>query len=143
EGIEHLHSVLADGGGAIILGAHYGNWELAAARLCAEGFRGNVVGRLPNNDHVTRFIMPIREQKGYTVLPRSSTLSPYMDCLRRNELVCMLIDANNQAGDLFVPFFGRPASVPRGAAVLALRSGRPVVPVFSSRQPDETHRLVV
>jgi Kdo2-lipid IVA lauroyltransferase/acyltransferase len=47
------------------------------------------------------------------------------------------------SGDLFVPFFGRPAAVPRGIAVLALRSGRPVVPLFASRQPDETHRLEI
>src|SRR5438093_6457828 len=70
-------------------------------------------------------------------------MTPYLECLRRNELVCMLTDANNSSGDLFVPFFGRPAVVPRGAAVLALRSGRPVVPVFCARQADETHHLEV
>jgi KDO2-lipid IV(A) lauroyltransferase len=143
EGVEHLRAALADGGGAIITSAHYGNWELAAARLACEGARLNVIGRLPSNPHVTRFITRIREPKGYRVLTRHRTMAPYMECLRRNELVCMLTDANNLSGDLFVPFFGRPAAVPRGAAVLALRSGRPVLPLFCHREPDQSHRLVI
>jgi KDO2-lipid IV(A) lauroyltransferase len=143
DGMEHVRAALADGGGAILLTAHYGNWEFAAARLAGEGVRVNIIGRLPSNRHVSRFITRIREQKGYTILPRHRTLTPYIERLRQNELVTLLTDANNYSGDLFVPFFGRPAVVPRGAAVLALRSGRPVLPVFIARQPDETHHMVI
>jgi KDO2-lipid IV(A) lauroyltransferase len=143
EGLEHLRAALADGGGAIVISAHYGNWELSAARIGCEGIPVNVIGRLPTNAQVTRFITRIRQQKGYTVLPRHRTMAPYIECLRRNEIVCMLTDANNMSSDLFVPFFGRPAAVPRGAAVLALRSGRPVLPIFAARQPDERHHLVI
>jgi KDO2-lipid IV(A) lauroyltransferase len=143
EGLQHLHAALTDGGGAIITSAHYGNWELAAARIGCEGIDVNIIGRLPSNAPIARFITRIREQKRYRVLTRYRTMTPYMECLRRNELVCMLTDANNLASDLFVPFFGRPAAVPRGAAVLALRSGRPVLPIFCTRQPDESHHLFI
>jgi Kdo2-lipid IVA lauroyltransferase/acyltransferase len=143
EGMEHLRAALASGEGAIITSAHYGNWELSAARVGCEIARVNVIGRLPNNAHVTCFITRIREPKGYTVIERERTMTPYLERLRRNELVCTLTDANNMTSDLFVPFFGRPAAVPRGAAVLALRSGRPVFPAFCHRQPDESHHLVI
>lgn len=143
EGMEHLRAALTTGEGAILTSAHYGNWELAAARVGCEIARVNVIGRLPNNPHVTRFITRIREPKGYTVIERERTMTPYLERLRRNELVCTLTDANNMSSDLFVPFFGRPAAVPRGAAVLALRSGRPVFPAFCHREPDESHRLVI
>ena len=36
----------------------------------------------------------------------------------------------------FVPFFGRPAKTPRGAAVFALRFDAPVVFVVALRQPN-------
>jgi KDO2-lipid IV(A) lauroyltransferase len=42
----------------------------------------------------------------------------------------------------FVPFFGRPAKTPRGAAVFALRGDYPVVMIHAVRQPDERYEFV-
>jgi Kdo2-lipid IVA lauroyltransferase/acyltransferase len=43
----------------------------------------------------------------------------------------------------FVPFFGRPAKTPRGAAVFALRFDVPVVFVVALRNPNGRYRIVV
>jgi KDO2-lipid IV(A) lauroyltransferase len=40
-----------------------------------------------------------------------------------------------------VPFFGRPARTPPGAALLALRTGAPVVTAFIERRPEGGHRV--
>jgi KDO2-lipid IV(A) lauroyltransferase len=44
---------------------------------------------------------------------------------------------------VFVPFFGVPASTSKGLALLALRTGAPVVPVFLRREPDGRHCMDV
>ena len=41
-----------------------------------------------------------------------------------------------------VDFFGVPASTTPGLAVLARKSGSPVLPLFMIRNPDGTHRLI-
>jgi KDO2-lipid IV(A) lauroyltransferase len=43
----------------------------------------------------------------------------------------------------FVPFFGRPAKTPRGAAVFALRFEVPVIFVVALRKPNGRFRVVV
>src|SRR6266540_7475547 len=45
EGIEHLWTALDQGRGALVPTAHYGNWELFAARVVAEGIPLSVVAR--------------------------------------------------------------------------------------------------
>jgi KDO2-lipid IV(A) lauroyltransferase len=43
----------------------------------------------------------------------------------------------------YVPFFGRPAKTPRGAAVFALRFEVPVLFIVALRQPSGRYRLIV
>ena len=60
-------------------------------------------------------------------------------CLKRNELVVLLADLDfSHQGGRRVPFFGKPARLPRGPAVLAKRSGAPILPAFVLRQTDDT-----
>ena len=59
-------------------------------------------------------------------------------CLKRNEIVVLLADMDYSGGGRPVPFFGRPARLPRGPAVLAKRSGAPILPAFVLRQADDT-----
>ena len=57
------------------------------------------------------------------------------EALARNRIVAILIDQDSRGAGVFVPFFGRPAHTPPGAAVLALRTRAPVVTVFIERRP--------
>ncbi len=59
-------------------------------------------------------------------------------------MVGILLDQNaTRAEGVFVPFFGSPASTSKGLALLALRTGAPVVPVFLRREPDGRHCMDV
>jgi KDO2-lipid IV(A) lauroyltransferase len=52
-------------------------------------------------------------------------------------MVGILLDQNaTRAEGVFVPFFGVPACTSKGLAVLALRTGAPVLPVVLRRDPD-------
>jgi KDO2-lipid IV(A) lauroyltransferase len=55
-------------------------------------------------------------------------------------MVGILLDQNaTRAEGVFVPFFGAPASTSKGLALLALRTGAPVVPIFLRREPGGRH----
>jgi KDO2-lipid IV(A) lauroyltransferase len=63
-------------------------------------------------------------------------------CFKQGKLLGMLIDQDTAVQSVFVPFFGRPASTPRGAADLALRFRAPVVAGWCRRRgprPGDGH----
>lgn len=137
-GEEHLQWCLQQGKGTLVITAHYGNWEIAARYLTqCKGYVLNVVARDADDTATTVLVNRIREQGGYRVIPRGQAARAVLQALKRNELVALLPDQN--AGDLFVPFFGRLAGTVAGPALLALRSGAPLLPVFCTRQPDNTY----
>jgi len=138
KGEEHLQWCVQQGKGTLIITAHYGNWEIAARYLTqCKGYVLNVVARDADDSATTLLVNRIREQGGYRVFPRGQAVRAVLQALKRNELVAMLPDQN--AGDVFVPFFGRLAGTVAVPALLALRSGAPILPVFCTRQPDNTY----
>jgi KDO2-lipid IV(A) lauroyltransferase len=86
---------------------------------------------------ITRF----RGGAGMSILLRDDPkfLTKVRDALAQNHVVALLIDQDSRGGGVFVPFFGRPAHTPPGAAILALRTKAPVVSVFIRRRPDGGH----
>lgn len=141
-GVEHLHRCLQEGKGVLLITAHYGNWELAARYVTqCLGYKLNVVARDADDPITTLWINRLREGGGYQVIPRGRAARAVLQALKRNELVALLPDQN--AGDVFVPFFGRLAGTVAGPALLALRSGAPLLAAFCTRQPDDTFVLEI
>lgn len=137
-GEEHLQWCVQQGKGTLIVTAHYGNWEIAARFLTqCRGYTLNVVARDADDSVTTVLVNRIREQGGYRVFPKGQAVRATLQALKRNELVALLPDQN--AGDVFVPFFGYLAGTVAGPALLALRTGAPILPVFCTRQPDDTY----
>jgi KDO2-lipid IV(A) lauroyltransferase len=140
DGEENLRAALAKGRGVIILTAHFGNWEYSGAAIISRGYAMNVIARQQRDNHTTRLINGIRETVGMKVLEaRNADSSRILQCLRRNEIVAILVDQHAGKNGLFVDFFGRPASTHRGAALFALRAHSPVIPMVQYRENDDTH----
>jgi Kdo2-lipid IVA lauroyltransferase/acyltransferase len=141
EGVEALDAALAQGRGAIAVTGHVGNWELLAAWAAAIGYPITVVVRRVNDLRFHSLIVRFRASAGVEILVRDSPafVAGVSDALRRGRVVAMLIDQDTRGAGVFVPFFGRPAHTPPGAAVLALRARVPVVTVFIERRPEGGH----
>lgn len=127
--------------GIIGLTAHVGNWELGAGVLEMNGCRVNAVVQQQPSEKLNALFQSRRTQRGVHVLPMRGAAISVSDCLKRNELVALLADLDFSERDHRVPFFGKPARLPRGPAVLAARSGAPILPAFVLRQPDDTFRF--
>jgi KDO2-lipid IV(A) lauroyltransferase len=138
-GLERLDAALAAGRGVILVSAHYGNWELAAARLVCAGYVVNVVARDADDTATNALLHRIRQTAGYQVIPRQHAARGVLACLRRNEVVVILMDQNTTQGEVYVDFFGRPAATTPAPAILARRTGARLVPGFIRRLADGTH----
>src|SRR6266704_576655 len=145
EGVEALDTALARGRGAIAVTGHVGNWELLAAWAAAIGYPITVVVRRVNDLRFHSLIVRFRAAAGVEVLVRDDPrfVAAVGDALRRNRVVAMLIDQDTRGAGVFVPFFGRPAHTPLGAALLALRARVPVVTAFIERRPEGGHLVRV
>ena len=142
EGKEHMMRALEAGKGAILLTAHYGNWELVGAKMVLAGYPLNVIARDQADPMVTHLMMSLRRGRGMKVIPRDHGLRQGIRRLRQNEIVAFLLDQNAGQNGVFVEFFGKLASTHGGAAGLALMTGAAVVPSFAIRHPDDTHTCV-
>jgi KDO2-lipid IV(A) lauroyltransferase len=142
-GISYLDAALARGRGVICVTAHYGNWELMAARVVRAGYPLTVIVRDSRDPGIRALIRRIRDHGGYRAISREGpqALRPALECLRRNELLGILLDRNKGSGGVYVDFFGHPAATATGPAVLARRTGASIIPVFDHRLPDNTHRV--
>lgn len=131
KGEKNLTDAIKQGKGVIFLSAHFGNWELIGARLASDGFQ--VVSPARPQDEFEKYIKRIRDEKGFKTLPVDEGLLPLLSFLKKGYIVCILSDQNILFGGVEVPFLGIPTSTPPGAAILALRSKVPILPVFDVR----------
>jgi hypothetical protein len=63
--------------------------------------------------------------------------------LSENNLIGILIDQDTEVRGMFVDFYGKPAFTPIGAAMLAMDSGAPVLPMFYLKKPDDTYVFII
>ncbi len=135
----HLDEALAKGHGCVILTAHYGNWELMARVAALHGYKVNVIARDSDDPGMTGITTRIRQSGGYRVFDRDQPIIGAFRALKNNECLGILPDQNDCDG-IMVTFFSMPAATAEGPAVLSLKTGAPIVPVFSERLPGHHYR---
>jgi KDO2-lipid IV(A) lauroyltransferase len=136
---------LYPGRGAVVLSAHFGNFELMAAAHALHGHQITLV------HHTQRFLAGdalmtwIRERAGVNVVRKRSAARAVLAGLADGELVGVPFDQNAKRGEaIFVPFFGEPAATSRTLARVVRKSNALVVPVFIVRETDHrSHRIVI
>ncbi len=144
DGNEHLKAALASHGRALLLTAHLGNWELLTLANRLLGYPLTVVVRPLDSAVMNAAAERLRRKTGVEIIAKRDALRPILAALRDGRVVGILLDQNaSRREGVFVPFFGRAASTSRGLAVLAVRTGTPVVPVFIRREGPGRHRVVI
>jgi KDO2-lipid IV(A) lauroyltransferase len=138
-----LDDALRAGRGCLVVTGHCGNWELLASRIASLGVPLTVVARRVNDERFDALIRGYRGGAGMEILLRDDPrfLAAVRDALGRNRVVALLIDQDSAGGGVFVPFFGRLAHTPPGAAILAFRTKAPVLASFIRRRPDGGHLI--
>lgn len=147
-GMSHLNSVLQQDKGALLLGAHTGNWEWglihAANHIAKEsGTRTHVISRVLRPPWLRRWRIGRFSREGIGVIEnKAGSLRHVVRAIRDGGAVIMTIDQHAGAAgasSVPVPFFGELTPTFATLAELALRTGTPVVPLRVYRDYD-THQ---
>ena len=138
--IKRLLSYLDDGKGAILVTAHFGNFELLTRRVAVEGPKLAAVVRNDSNQALAEIINSVR-QYSYETIERGSAARKMLQRLRENYFVAIAPDQKSH--ELLLPFFGQPTGTVAGPARLALKSGARIIPFFCVRQANDRHKIII
>ncbi|MBA4187055.1 MAG: lipid A biosynthesis acyltransferase [Planctomycetaceae bacterium] len=105
---------------AMIVTAHYGNWELAGYLLGAMGYQTYAIARVLDNPYLERFVLRFRQSTGQTIIAKKDDFDRLTNVLQNGGKVATLADQDAGQRGLFVPFFGRPASTHKAVALMAI-----------------------
>lgn len=141
EGWENVEAVRATGRPILVCTGHCGNWEMLAATINCNGLGMNVIARAANEPRLTSPIVRLRKRFGTETINRAQPGASrrLLQTLRGGGALGMLIDQDTRVKGVWVPFFGRDAFTPVGAAEIALRRDVAVIPAFIERKEDGHH----
>ncbi|MFH1541308.1 MAG: lysophospholipid acyltransferase family protein [Elusimicrobiota bacterium] len=135
EGLEFLDELLAQKQGAILVAGHFGSWELMGAATCQKGYPLAFLVGKQHNIYVDNLLNYYRKIKKIGIIQLKMALKGVMKAVKTGRFVAMLSDQDAGKRDgVFVNFFSRPASTPKGPAVFSLRLNVPIVIGFCIRQ---------
>ena len=145
EGEENFRRAHEKGKGVLFLTAHFGNWEwMAAAFPLVFHHPCYVIVRPLDIQFFDGLVERLRTLTGNQTIPKQKSMGRILRLLKEGKVIGVLLDQNVawQEG-VFVNFFGELACTNAGMALLALRSGAPVLPAFNIREKDGRYRVVI
>ncbi|MBW2163847.1 MAG: lysophospholipid acyltransferase family protein [Deltaproteobacteria bacterium] len=133
----HLKKALKKGKGALILTGHLGNWEFLPLVPAFEGIKANAVYRPLDYKPMDNFTQKMRSRTGTGLIHLRGAVEKIVAALNKNEAIGLLMDQNASfTTGVVVDFFGRKTMANKGLALLALKTGAPVVPAFLIREGE-------
>lgn len=123
---------------AIVITAHYGNWEIAGMGYTLLSGRPMVTVMRPfDNPKIGEYVYSQREGYNHRICPRDGALKSLLRALKKGESVCIIADqhAGRHEG-VETLFFGHYARTHASPALLHLKTGVPILVSVSRRVGD-------
>ncbi len=135
-----LDQLIREGRGVLIVGGHFGNWELGGVALrLLHDLPLTVTGKPEASPMVGSIRQRMRESLGIETLEVGQMVETALRIRQRlaaNGLVAMLLDRHLGRDRVEVSFFGRRTAFLRTPAMIAYMSGAPLLPAFMVRGAD-------
>jgi KDO2-lipid IV(A) lauroyltransferase len=138
-----LRELEARGRGAILVTAHYGDWELLCLATAAAGFPLLMVAESMKNPGMEHLFSHHRTCTGNRTVPPRYAMLKLFRALKRGDRVAMMADVNGRRGrgGVWVNFFGLHVFNGTAMAELALRTQSAIV--FAAMIPQAGGRFRV
>ncbi len=137
---ELLTGPMRDGRGVVVTLPHSGNWDHAGAYFCAMGFPLVTVAEKLKPEALFNKFLEYRQNMGMEVLSTDSkSMGTLMQRARDGALIALVADRDLSRSGVDVNFFGYPARMPAGAALLAIRTGIPLITAHVSYRATGIH----
>ena len=128
-----LSDAIAAGNGVIVTLPHCGNYDHAAAYFCAKGAKLVTVAEHLKPEKLFKKFMQYRADFGMEALALDGRVIPtLMQRVRSGCVIALAADRDLSRSGIDVTFFGGPARMPAGPALLAIRTGAPLLSAYIS-----------
>lgn len=119
---------LAKKKGIVFITGHLGAFDLQVTNMALRGLNPNIIGTPIKDERLNKLLWEYRNKYGATAIERGKETFRLIKILKSAGSVALLIDQDTKVKSRFVDFFGKPASTPVGATILAMKTGAIVVP---------------
>ncbi len=133
--------VLNSCNGGIIMTGHLGNWEAFLPALGLNGYPFVVVTQTQKNDGSQKFFNSIRTFPKVSLIPRTGNRKKMLQVLEEKKFLGLASDQNAGKHGIKIPFFGKSASIPKGAALFHFKTGMPIIVGFCILSSDFKYNL--
>lgn len=123
----------------LLIGGHFGNWELAGRLFGLFGFRTHAIARVLDNPYLERLALRFRQATGQTIIAKKDDFARLTGTMAAGGKVGLLADQDAGPRGVFVDFFGRPASTHKAIALMALEHDAVLVVGGMSRVSRADH----
>jgi lauroyl/myristoyl acyltransferase len=131
---------IKSGRGVIVALPHAGNWDHAGAYFCLKGIHLVTVAERLKPERLFVEFLKYRQAMGMEVLALDSrSIVTLAQRLREGHLIALVADRDLSKSGIDVDFFGKPARMPAGPAVLALKTGAALLTAFVSYTSNGIH----
>lgn len=131
-----------EGNGVILLSSHFGNWEYLAISVAVQiNLPFSVIVKPLRNSLVFEWMNKARTKFGNEVVPLGISIRKTYQTLKEKKIVAMVADQRGPREGVKVDFFGRKASVYTGPAVLAIKTGAPMICGIAIRGKDYRYKV--
>jgi KDO2-lipid IV(A) lauroyltransferase len=117
--------------GCIIALPHSGNWDHAAAYFCSTGIPLTTVVEKLKPEAIFKKFLAYRQSIGIEAIShKEKTIPILMDRLNQGKLIALVADRDMSRNGIEVNFLGGIAKMPAGPAILAIKTGSPLVTAY-------------
>ena len=129
-GLPALRATLESGRGVVMAINHIGNWELYAQLIGrVREFPVGAIFQSQRNKYINRLIERSRQRLGLRTFDRRKGYLDAVDLVEKGGILAILVDQHAGDGALWTPLFRKFASTSPLAAIIAERTGAPLVSV--------------
>jgi KDO2-lipid IV(A) lauroyltransferase len=126
-----LRDPIATKEGCIIALPHAGNWDHAAAYFCSTGITLTAVVEKLKPEAIFMKFLAYRQSIGIEAIShKEKTIPILMERLNQGKLIALVADRDMSRNGIEVNFLGGIAKMPAGPAILALKTGAPLVTAY-------------
>jgi KDO2-lipid IV(A) lauroyltransferase len=140
-----VDEVLSTGTGVLILGFHYSNWEIMGVTSLLLGREIVALARplKGQQKRLNDFLIDLRQATGLTIIPNKDTARDVIRLLKEGRMIAFLGDQREKRSKaVWVELFGRKVPTSKGIVALAMKTGAPVIPIYSERIDFLKYNLV-
>ena len=135
---EHLlRDPIAKKLGCIVALPHAGNWDHAAAYFCSTGINLTTVVEQLKPEAIFKRFLDYRQSIGIEAISHKEKSVPILtQRLEDGKLIALIADRDMSRNGVEVDFLGGVAKMPSGPALLALKTGAPLITAYISYLPS-------